>query len=338
MKLVASFWVSPDGRTVVAPVVLQPDRFRYVVEVEGTFSFDYTGQTFDALYATDPKGEFVLRHEFFRLSPGLQLLESKGGHRYRFLLRPEFSWEPLAFRVDVERFVDTYLLSPLEVRRQLHGGLRVRIWQAPLRPGWVEWLPWPALLAVLGTAWAIRRRQQMARGMALEPDLAERLARLEQRYRALLQALRTSPVDLSSLEARCQAIWEGAQELAQHLHRLRAARRDLPQERLEEQVRHLEERLAQTTSTALRHELEETLAQHRRTLEAYRRLQEKEERYLLRFAQMEAFLERVQLEIPRLEVAQEKQVQERRLLAAADEELAVLETAVQELAGLRRGE
>ncbi len=210
------------GARVATPVLGEPERYGYQVEVAGAMRCGYSGESFDALYRTDPAGEFTARHKYLKWLPAAPLLEKAdtGAHRYLFRIPSEWCGEgrSVVAQVDVDRLVDRYLIAPSQVRASLSGGLTLTVLRTPLAAG----IPWPMLLSAApalaaagGMGWVLRRRSLL---IGLDPELRAALERIDAKCSAAIRAARAHGG--STLPSRFRTLRASAFPLARHIQDL----------------------------------------------------------------------------------------------------------------------
>jgi len=326
-----------DGTEIAILPLRDPAEFAYRLVVEGTFTFDYDGKTYDALYTTDAQGRFSVPHNLLQFNrPGVQVVrEDPVRHRYIFEVSPtqELAGQSLGVRLEVDRFVDWYLIPPSQVKAGLSGDLRVAVWEKPLAPPLTPlvWSPL-AVLAVVAVGWVIRRRMVLARErLVLDADLQAQLQQIAQKYEAVQLLLNAQGEEASDLRERFARLYEGAVALAQQTQILRNTVREVDEVALHRELTRLERNLARASSEALRRELAAAVEEKRRVARELAHTQENETRTHLRLSKIEALFDAARLKLPNLQIAQENAVEEQRLIADVEEELAVLEEVVEEL-------
>lgn len=336
------FPLRPDG---VEQQILAPGTRGKAAQVvvEGTVRCGLDDGLFDALYRTDAAGRFTLRHDYLQLLPGEWEVVIADPQAHRYVFQPAPGFDPtghwVAVRWNIEAMYDYYVnlgaVGPMsELRNALHSNLRVRLVSLPSaapvsRLSLVGGAVAVGLLALLGL---IRWRQlRMAQKALLEADLQATLNRIREKYEALLALIDSQPMDLAALRERFARLYEGAAEIARHVQTFRHTERQVDRLELERELQRLERERERATEAELREELDAALAEKekvRRLLDETRR---NRERYAARLTKVEAIIESTRLAIPNLAVAQEDAIAEDRLIAAVDEELAVLGEAVAEL-------
>jgi hypothetical protein len=326
------------GDWLLTPALRELDRLGYRVVLEGVFRFAYTGEAFDALYRAGTDGAFRQRHEYLQWRPRAPGLEQEDPvhHRYVFRVPAEGQLEGLSVgvRVDVDRLVNEFLISPSEVRGALSGDVRMTVWQTPLAPLslWplIAWTSVPAALLVGGTGWVIRRRMAF-RGLA--PELQARLAGIERKHRAARAALGPARMTLFPLQERLAAVREAAFTLAREIQDLRNVRSLVDRRVLEAETARLEGGLATVADEGARREGELALREKRKTLAVLRELEAAEARCAMRLFKTEAVLESTCLTLRNLPAAPADEPAEEILRRELDAEVAAIGELARELAG-----
>lgn len=243
----SSSLLQPDGVRIATPTLKEMARFGYRIVLQGVFRCSYNGKLFDPLYLLDENGKTEKRHNYLQWTPRPPLLESAdpAQHRYVFRIPSEWEGKSVGVRVNVDRFVDEFLIPPSEVRASLSGEVRMTVLQTPLV---VPLLPRiapvaiPALLAAGGAAFVIRRRMRWG---GLAHDLQQTLMSIEQKYRIACAAVSKEHGRLSPFRDKIAALRDGAFGLARHMQRLRNAQQLVDRRTLEADIARLEQQLAQ---------------------------------------------------------------------------------------------
>jgi hypothetical protein len=228
-------------------------------------------------------------------------------------------------RVDVDRFVNEFLLPPSEVLRSLSGDVIMVVLQTPLAPvtAWplIAWTSLPAALLAGGMGWMIRRRMAF-RGLA--PELQSRLGRIEQKHRAARAAMEQAGVGVLPLQERLTAVREGAFTLARQIQDLRDARCLTDARGLEAEVARLQRELRAVPDEAARREGEAALGEKRKTLGTLREMDQAETRCAMRLCKIEAVLESTCLTLRGLKCGPTGEPAEEILRRELDAELAAI--------------
>ncbi|MCS6860232.1 MAG: hypothetical protein NZT92_07930 [Abditibacteriales bacterium] len=177
----SSSLLQPDGVRIATPTLKEMTRFGYRIVLQGVFRCSYNGRLFDPLYLLDENGKPEKRHPYLQWTPQPPMLESEDPARHRYVFRIPSEWEGKAVgvRVNVDKFVDEFLIPPSEVRASLSGEVKMTVLQAPLV---VPLLPRLAPVA----AFVIRRRMMWG---GLAHDLQQTLMNIQQKYRVACAAV-----------------------------------------------------------------------------------------------------------------------------------------------------
>jgi hypothetical protein len=294
---------------VLAVTRLQPNGDRLLIPplgemgarivLEGAFTFRYTGAQFDALYATGPDGAFTQPHSYLQWSPRAPLLEGEDIARHRYEFRVPAEWrlegQSVGVRVDVDRFVDEFLIPPSEVRGALTGEMVLRVLSPPagLWPLVAE-VSAPAALLMGGMGWVLRRRMAL-RGLSWELQL--QLERIRGKQRAARAALgsRRNP----RLEEGLRSVEAGAWTLARQIRALEDARSRVDHLSLQAEVQRLERDRARLMDPTARAAAEAAVAEKRRALALLDEMEQSRERCALRLTAIEATLDSAGLALRR---------------------------------------
>jgi hypothetical protein len=318
----------PTGERLLTPP-LGDDGAR--LALEGVFTFAYTGLRFDALYQTAPDGAFTRRHPYLQWSPREPLLEAAdpARHRYQFLIPPEWKLQgqSLGLRVDVDRFVDEFLIPPSEVRAALTGEMTLRLLPPPAASLWpllaATSLPATALAGSLG--WLLHRRMTL---QGLPPEVQIRLDRINRQHRAARAAM-PNP----RLEESLRALHAGAWTLARQIRSLQTARSRIDGVALNAEAERLDQEIAGFTDTAARASGQAALLEKRKALALLEEMERAQTRSTLRLATLEATLDTACLTLQRLPPEPSSR-SETALLRDLDAELTALAEVEREIASL----
>jgi hypothetical protein len=279
----------PTGDRLLTPPL---DEGGARIVLEGVFTFRYSGLQFDALYQTGPEGDFTRPHPYLQWSPRVPLLESEDRARHRYEFRVPAGWrlggQSLGLRVDVDRFVEQFLLPPSEVRAALTGEMTVRVLPPPPTTLWpvLAAAGLPATLVAGGLGWVLHRRMAL---QGLPPELQLRLERINRKVRAARAAsrsLRSSRLG-ESLRALHHGAWALARQfraLQQALSRVDGLALQVEAERLEQALPRMREAGAQVAGQAV-------LAEKRKALVLLHELDHAQTRSAMRLAAIEATLD-----------------------------------------------
>src|SRR5690349_2068418 len=134
----ASITLRPTGETVVTPVLTDVGTRDYRIILEGTLRFAYDGEEFDALYRSGPSGDFTRRHDFIRWAPRPLPVENQDPVHHRYVFRVPWEWhmegQSVGVGVNLDAFVNEFLIRPSEVSGALSGELRMTVLQSPSMP------------------------------------------------------------------------------------------------------------------------------------------------------------------------------------------------------------
>jgi hypothetical protein len=333
----ASSVLKPTGESLLSPALTDFARFGYRIALEGVFRCDVNGMQFDALYKTDPKGGFTQAHRYLKWTPETPVLESAdpANHRYVFRIPSEGRWEgqSVGVRIDVDRFVDEFLIPPSEVKNALSGEIKMTVLQVPLAPP----SPWPLLIgaslpaAVMigGVGLVIRRRMTLG-GLAY--DLQVKVGQIEQKYRAARAALSRQDSRLLPIQERLAALKEGALALARQIQTLRSTQSSIDRPVLEAEMRVLQRHLTTLDASPIRQESERTLAEKRKTLTLLEEIARTESLCALRLAKIEAVLDTTGLTLRSVQASATTVPPEESLCQALDREVAALYETEREFA------
>lgn len=263
------------------------------IVLEGVFTFRYTGMRFDALYQAGPDGAFTWAHSYLRWSPCAPLLEreDRAEHRYQFCVPAwwKLHGESLGLWVDVDRFVDEFLIPPSEVRGALIGEMTLRV-LPPLGPGslWAMMAAasLPATLMAGGIGWVLRRRMAL---QGLPQEVQMQLERISRKHRSAHAAL-GSPQD-SRLQKHLRAVHAGAWALARQIRALHIARSRTDRLSLKAEAEQLDQELVRLTDASARAAGQAALAEKRKALALLDEMERAQTRCAMRLAAIEATLD-----------------------------------------------
>ena len=299
----ASVRLPPTGDRLLTPP-LGDTGARLVLE--GVFTFRYSGMQFDALYRTGPEGAFSQRHPYLDWSPHPPLVESEDVARHRYQFRIPAQWklqgQSIGLRINLDRFVDEFLIPPSEVRASLAGEMALRVLPLPAAPAnlWPEIVgaSVPAALMIGGLGWILQRRMALA-GMPLE--LQRQLERIIQKQRAALAALGPGPPRHQRLAGDLKAVPAGAWTLARRIRRLRDARSHIDRTSLAAEVAWLEREPACLADAAGRGVGGTALVEKRKALALLEEIERTEARCALQLTTLEATLDTTCLTLRQLQ-------------------------------------
>ena len=286
----------PTGDRLLTPALGNPEQNSYRIVLEGVFRCDHNGQEFDALYQTDGSGAFTQPHPYLQWTPQPPILESADAILHRYVFRVPKAWklegQSVGVRLDIDRFVDAFLISPSEVRSSLSGEMKLTVLQTPIVAPfpWATWLgaSVPTALAVGGISVIIKRRMAL-RGLSY--DLQSKLGSIEQKFRAARAVANKQRGNLPSLDEKLLAVKEGAVVLVRQAQELQNAAKRVDSRTLEFEIHALEKQMLALTDPATRQEAETALREKRKIISLLAELQEKEARCFLRLTKIEAILD-----------------------------------------------
>ncbi len=336
--------LEPSGVRIATPPLRDFTRFEYRIVLEGVFEArsSYIDETFDALYRRGANGEWTERHRYLAWNPHAPEIveEDLNRHRYVFRVPPTGNHDAhsVDVRVDLDRFVDQYLLQPSEVRAALGGRMTMTVLEIPLsasaatpRPSWafLAGASLPAAVAVGGIGLILRRRMAL-RG--LEPDIQNSLGRIAHKARAA--ARHGKP--LLPLHARFAALQQGAHAVARQMQDLRSAQRLLDRRTLARETETLRRRLVPLApGDAARTEAEATLSEKQKALARLDEMKQAEEVCALRLAKIEAVLDAACLTLRSARSTAQAAPSEETLCRELDAEVTALHEVERELAERR---
>jgi hypothetical protein len=329
----SSSLLQPDGVRIATPILKEMGRFGYRVVLQGVWRCDYNGRLFDPLYRLDENGKAEQRHNYLQWTPQPPMLESEdpARHRYVFRIPPEWEGKSVGVRVNVDRFVDEFLIPPSEVRASLSGEVRMTVLQTPLV---VPLLPRlapvaiPALLVAGGAVFVIRRRMRWG---GLAHDLQQTLMSIEQKYRVARAAVSQEPSRLFPLHDKIAALRDGAFGLARHIQRLRHAQQLVDRRTLEADIARLEQQLAALRDEAAQRDGEIILAEKRRALALIEDMEQNAARCALRLAKIEATLDAFALTLRHAQTQSSPQPVEETLRRQLDAEVAAIQDTARDM-------
>lgn len=241
----ATFPLLPDGSRVVIPVARDRPASDLRVEVRGVVRCLYNNREYDALYEGNPgrPWDTARPHAYLNWQPYAPVVEEAdvAAHRYVFRFASLAQGVSPTVRVDVDRFVNDFLIPPSEVRRSLSGGYGVTVRTAGIAPPvWpVALTAVPALALVGGLAWVLRRRMT---NVPLEFDLFAQLARIHDKAAAARKAIQPHDARILPVRTRLKSLETGAMALATQIQQIRSARAYHNRAALERDIAALERR------------------------------------------------------------------------------------------------
>jgi hypothetical protein len=321
--------LQPDGVRLSIPTSDGDGSQELTIEIQGMIRFGYNGTAYDALYACDSSGaaDPAQPHAYLSWQPyAPSLVESDvRDHRYRFRFERLARGVSPSVRVDVDRFVNDFLISPSEVRSSLSGQLFITT-EAAAAPAF----PWryvvaaaPALLLTGGVAWVIRRRM----AGALDYDLLAQLHRIHEKARAARQAVRPEDRRLVPVSERMKVLETGADRLARQIQQIRAGRALHNRAQLERDAKLLAQRTSVDPSNE---ELLETLVVKRKSLQQLAELEQAEHRLTGQLSKIEAVLENTLAGLQNVGIADLAGPARESVCRALDAEVSALREAAQQ--------
>ena len=285
--------ILPDGSRVVPPAGESKSASGLRVEIRGMLRCAYNNRAYDAAYECDSAGQAdtTRPHHYLAWQPRAPVLEEEDIRAHRYIFRfPTIAQGVLpTVRVDVDRFVDDFLIPPSEVRASLSGQFDLTVWQ-PVTPPPSPWrfplASVPALAVTGGIAWVLHRRMTVG---ALDFDLQSQLGRIRRKAGAARAAVRPEDARLVPVRARLTALEEGAGKLAKQAQQIRSARAQHDRAALESDAEALTKRGGR--SEAANEEIRQTLLEKEKSLAALTELEKAESQCASRLARVEAILE-----------------------------------------------
>ena len=288
----SSVTLFPDGVRVVAPMGNAEPDADLLLEIQGGVRCAYNDTRYDALYVCHASGaaDTSQPHAYLAWQPHAPILEASDirAHRYLFRFPKIARGVSPTVRVDVDRFVNEFLIPPSEVRDSLSGQFTLIV-HAPMLAAPQRWrsalAAVPALALTGGLVWVIHRR--MSAG-SLEFDLQAQLNRVREKAAAARRAIRPEDARLVPVRERLQMLEFGAVQLANQIQQIRGARALHNRAALERDAKLLVQR---TSVDPPNEELLETLVVKRKALERLTELDRAESRLGSRLTRIEAVLE-----------------------------------------------
>lgn len=329
----SSALLQPDGVRIATPTLTEMTRFGYRVVLQGVFRCSYNGRRFDPLYLLDENGKPQKRHNYLQWTPQPPILESADPVRRRYVFRIPSTWEgkSVGVRVNVDRFVDEFLIPPSEVRASLSGEVKMTVLQTPLV---VPLLPRiapvaiPVLLVTGGAAFVIRRRMLWG---GLAHDLQRTLMSIEQKYRVACAAVSKEHGRLFPFHDKIAALRDGAFGLARHIQTLRNAQQLVDRRPLAADIARLERQLAALHDETIKRDTEIILAEKRRTLSLIEDMEQNISRCTLRLAKIEATLDTLALTLRHAQTQSSPQPLEETLRRQLDAEVTAIRDTTREM-------
>ena len=326
--------VLPDGNRVVIPVSREQSDSGLRVEICGVIHCAYDSHEYDARGLCVYGGaDASSRHDsclsWWPYAPQLDERESDiAAHRYVFRFPRLARGVSPTVRVDVDRFVDRFLIPPSEVRRSLTGRFDVTVARAAT-PAPAAWrfaaAALPAVVLTGGLAWVIQRRMTVS---SLDPDLQSRLDRALRKALAAKDALRPEDGRMVPIRSRLKALEEDAGKLARQIQGTRAARTLHSRADLERDIAALERRAA--SSSPERKEVHSTLEHKRKALACLAEMEQAEALHTSRLDKVEAVLESALAGLQSIDAGPATHPDSETVCRALDGEVAALREATQQ--------
>ncbi|MGD8240869.1 MAG: hypothetical protein PVH68_20125 [Armatimonadota bacterium] len=321
-----------DGREVALPLPwrAQPEDTRVVLR--GAFKCSYDGRSYDAVNTAGESGAFERQHHYVRWSPAELAVAEYAPSTHECVLHfPEDAREipeSVGARVDVDRFVTDFIITPSEVRESLSGDLRLEVWRArrPSRAG-----PLLILGLIGATAVAIvlvRRRRLPLVDMS---DVEELLGRIDRKYQSATGTVEGEREDAFELSSELERLRDGSRELARHIEAFRGAALTVDRRQLDREIADIEGQLEDADRDDVRQEIEATLATKRKLRDLLADSDASEARYLLRLSKIESTIDATTMRVTGQEQRLADEVHEDRAIAELEEELKSLDEAIEEL-------
>ena len=328
----ASFAILPDGSRVVIPLAGTKPGSDPRLEITGVLRCAYNDQQYDALYACDASGvgDSSRSHSYLSWQPHAPVLEEADVRAHRYIFRYPRLAQGVSptVRIDVDRFVNEFLIPPSEVRNSLSGQFEMTVRpEAVASP--ISWgfalAAVPALVLTGGVAWVIQRR--MASEL-LDADLQIQLQRVRQMADAARRAFRREDSRLVPVHSRLKALEEGAGTLAKQVQQIRNARALHDRSALERDVEALQ--LRATPGYAAHEEVWQTLRQKMKALAALSELDRAETLYTSRLTRIEALLQSTLAELQSVRVGTMEAPVKDSVCRALDAEVSALKEAARQ--------
>lgn len=329
----------PTGETLLTPPLDMGEGGSFRIILEGLFHFDRIGMDFDAVrqFPSPPvEGGLSAPFRYLAWAPTPPILESyePAAHRAVCLIPAEGvpAGQSVGVRVDIDRFVDEFLITPGEVKAALSGQMRMTVLQTPVAVNpWpaVAWSALPITLAAVGISRIIRRRMALD---GLANDLQWRLGEIETKYRSTCGSMRNRDQKLAPIQIRLATIRSGAYTLARQIQHLRNAQRSVDRGRLEQEAGTLEQQLATLPQGVAKQACAQTLVEKRRALALLEEMERVETGCALRLSRLEATMDTVGLTLRTVQVNAPETIAEDSVCRALDAEVSALYEANVEVA------
>ena len=336
-KEIAAQILKPTGETLLTPGLGEGDRYSYRVVLEGMFRFSHNDMAFDAVRKADASGSFTQAHDYLAWTPQTPVLEEYDPASHRAVFRVPAEWklqgQSAGVRVNVDRFVNEFLITPAEVQSALSGQMQMRVMQVSLAPP----SPWPAIagaslsaaVVLGGVGWLVRRRMTLG-GLAY--DLQHTVGRIEQKFRAARAAVRPQDRHLVPVQERLAAVKTGALTLARQIQELRNAQNLLRRPMLEQEIRMLQGQLVTLPEGNTKNECEKTLVEKHKALGLLDEMARAEAGCAMRLTKVEAVLDTTCLTLRSVQVGATEIPTEDAVCQALDAEVTAIHEAEKQIA------
>ena len=321
--------IEPDGVRLAIPARDADLQDGLTVEIGGVIRCAYNGKAYDGVYECNlaDAADTGRPHSYLSWQPYAPSLieQDTREHRYRFRFAKLARGVLPSVRVDIDRFVDDFLISPSEVRGSLTGRFMItRVEGAPFA------LPWhyalaaaPALVLTGAAAWVIRRRMTAS---VLDYDLVAQLHRIREKAAAAQRAVRNEDRQLVAVRERVKVLENGAHHLARQIQQIRTGRGLHNRAQLERDAKLLAQRASVEPSNE---ELLETLLVKRKSLEQLAELEQSEHGLADRLSKIEAVLENALAGLQNVRTSNMADPVRNSVCQALDSEVAALREATQ---------
>ncbi|HLK55057.1 MAG TPA: hypothetical protein VKU00_00745 [Chthonomonadaceae bacterium] len=334
---IAAQTLKPTGETLLTPALGNVEENGYRVVLEGLFRFSHNDMAFDAVRKADASGNFTQAHDYLAWTPQTPPLEEYDPASHRAVFRIPAEWhmqtQSVGVRVNVDQFVNEFVITPGEVRAALSGEMQMRVLQVSLAPP----SPWPAIvgtsipaaLLLGGVGWVVRRRMTLG---GLAQDLQHTVGRIEQKFRAARAAVRPQDRRLVAVQERLNAVKAGALTLARQVQELRNAQNLLQRPQLEEEIKMLQRQLVTLPEGTAKQECEKTLVEKHKAQVLLEDMSRAEAGCAMRLAKVEAVLDTTCLTLRSVKVGATEVPAEDAICRALDAEVSAIHEAEKQIA------